>query len=164
MGYRSSFATKYSASISTRLESLAREQTDAALAPAMRLLFIAAITISLTFVWTEQSLGIGDDIEFACREYLQDGEVAETPQQQADYDRCLERARQRGAAHAEGPFQPWQAIWQCNDVRVTITSRSPVEIEYDLGGMIWGGSRITVVHGNLFFNGWPCVPLRPVGY
>ena len=36
--------------------------------------------------------------------------------------------------------------------------------EYDLGGMIWGGSRFTVVRGNLFFNGRPCVPLRPVGY
>jgi hypothetical protein len=62
------------------------------------------------------------------------------------------------------PFRPWQEVWQCNDVRVTITSRSPEEIEYDLGGMIWGGSRLTVVRGNLFFNGRPCVPLRPVGY
>jgi hypothetical protein len=53
---------------------------------------------------------------------------------------------------------------QCDDVRVTITSRSPAEIEYDFSGMIWGGSRITVVRGNLFFNGRPCVPLRPVGY
>ena len=62
------------------------------------------------------------------------------------------------------PFRPWQEVWQCNDVRVTITSRSPEEIEYDLGGMIWGGSRFTVVRGNFFFNGRPCVPLRPVGY
>jgi hypothetical protein len=62
------------------------------------------------------------------------------------------------------PFRPWQDVWQCNDVRVTITSRSPEEIEYDLGGMIWGGSRFTVVRGNLFFNGRPCVPVRPVGY
>jgi len=30
--------------------------------------------------------------------------------------------------------------------------------------MIWGGSRFTVVRGNLFFNGRPCVPLQPVGY
>jgi hypothetical protein len=52
------------------------------------------------------------------------------------------------------PFRPWQEVWQCNDVRVTITSRSPEEIEYDLGGMIWGGSRITVVRGN-FYNRWP---------
>src|SRR5262244_936916 len=60
------------------------------------------------------------------------------------------------------PFRPWQDVWQCNDVRVTVTSRSPEEIEYDLGGMIWGG-RFTVVRGNLFFNGRSCVPLRPVG-
>jgi hypothetical protein len=62
------------------------------------------------------------------------------------------------------PFRPWQEVWQCNDVRVTVTSRSPEEIEYDLGGMVWGGSRFTVVRGNFFFNGRPCVPLRPVGY
>jgi hypothetical protein len=35
---------------------------------------------------------------------------------------------------------PWQAVWQCNDVRVTVTSRSPEEIEYDLGGMIWAAA------------------------
>jgi len=62
------------------------------------------------------------------------------------------------------PFRPWQEVWQCNDVRVTVTARDPFSIEYDLGGMIWGGSRFTVVRGNLFFNGRPCVPLRPVGY
>src|SRR5262249_53121364 len=50
------------------------------------------------------------------------------------------------------PFRPWQEVWQCNDVRVTVTSRSPEEIEYDLGGMIWGGSRFTGGRGNLFFN------------
>jgi hypothetical protein len=40
------------------------------------------------------------------------------------------------------------APWQCNDVRVTVTSRSPDEIEYDLGGMIWGGSRFAVIRGH----------------
>jgi len=34
----------------------------------------------------------------------------------------------------------WQAIWQCNDIHVTVTSRQPEEFEYDLGGSIWGGS------------------------
>src|SRR5215831_824935 len=61
-------------------------------------------------------------------------------------------------------FQPWQQIWQCNDVRVTITARDPFSVEYDLGGMIWGGSRFTVIKGELFVNGRPCLPLRPVGY
>lgn len=61
-------------------------------------------------------------------------------------------------------FQPWQQIWQCNDVRVTITARDPFSVEYDLGGMIWGGSRFTVIRGELFFNERPCLPLRPVGY
>jgi hypothetical protein len=30
-------------------------------------------------------------------------------------------------------FQPWQRIWQCNDIRVTVTARDPFSIEYDLG-------------------------------
>jgi hypothetical protein len=53
----------------------------------------------------------------------------------------------------------WQAIWQCNDIHVTVTSRQPEEIEYDLGGSIWGGSRFTVVRGNLYFNSRPCYQL-----
>jgi len=64
------------------------------------------------------------------------------------------------STYAQG-FWPWQAIWQCNDIRVTITSRSSEEVEYDLGGSVWGGSRFTVVRGNLFFNGRPCASLRP---
>ena len=33
-------------------------------------------------------------------------------------------------------FRPWQQVWQCNDIRVTITVRDPDAIEYHLGGMI----------------------------
>ena len=36
-------------------------------------------------------------------------------------------------------FRPWQQVWQCNDIRVTITGRDPFSVEYDLGGTIWGG-------------------------
>jgi hypothetical protein len=61
-------------------------------------------------------------------------------------------------------FRPWQQVWQCNDIRVTITARDPFSVEYDIGGMIWGGSRFTVIKGDLFFNGRPCLPLQPVGY
>ena len=61
-------------------------------------------------------------------------------------------------------FQPWQQVWQCNDIRVTVTGRDPYSVEYDIGGMIWGGSRFTVVKGQMFFNDRPCLPLRPVGY
>ena len=42
-------------------------------------------------------------------------------------------------------FQPWQQVWQCNDIHVTITGRDPFSVEYDIGGMIWGGSRFTVI-------------------
>jgi hypothetical protein len=61
-------------------------------------------------------------------------------------------------------FRPWQQVWQCNDIRVTVTARDPFSVEYDLGGTIWGGSRFTVVKGELFFNGRPCLPLQPAGY
>jgi len=59
-------------------------------------------------------------------------------------------------------FQPWQEVWQCNDIRVTVTGREPYVIEYDLGGTIWGGSRFTMVKGQLYFNSRPC--LRLGGY
>ena len=29
-------------------------------------------------------------------------------------------------------FRPWQEVWQCNDIRLTVTGRAPFEIEYDL--------------------------------
>jgi hypothetical protein len=61
-------------------------------------------------------------------------------------------------------FRPWQQVWQCNDIRVTITGRDPFSVEYDLGGTIWGGAHFTVVKGQLFFNERPCLSLQPVGY
>ena len=61
-------------------------------------------------------------------------------------------------------FQPWQQVWQCNDIRVTVTGCDPYSVEYDLGGTIWGGARFTVVKGQLFFNGRPCLAYGPVGY
>src|SRR6516164_6433029 len=60
-------------------------------------------------------------------------------------------------------FRPWQQVWQCNDIRVTVTARDPFSIEYDLGGTIWGGAHFTVVKGQLFFNERPCLPWRPAG-
>jgi hypothetical protein len=58
-------------------------------------------------------------------------------------------------------FRPWQEIWQCNDIRVTVTMRDPNVIEYDLGGTIWGGSHFAKpLNGPLYFNGRPCLPLR----
>jgi hypothetical protein len=44
-------------------------------------------------------------------------------------------------------FRPWQQVWQCNDIRVTVTARDPFSIEYDLGGTIWGGGHFTVIKG-----------------
>ena len=61
-------------------------------------------------------------------------------------------------------FRPWQQVWQCNDIRVTVTARDPFSIEYDLGGTIWGGGHFTVIKGALYFNERPCLPLQPIGY
>jgi len=58
-------------------------------------------------------------------------------------------------------FQPWQRIWQCNDIRVTETVMQPGVVNYDLGGTIWGGSQFTlnIERGYLYFNGRLCVRL-----
>ena len=47
-----------------------------------------------------------------CRQYLQDGEVAETPEQKADYDRCIKepRARVTVAPPYQGP-PPIGWVW-----------------------------------------------------
>ena len=55
------------------------------------------------------------------------------------------------------------AVWQCNDIRVTVTARDPFSIEYDLGGTIWGGGHFIVIKGAFYFNERPCLPLQPVG-
>jgi hypothetical protein len=57
-------------------------------------------------------------------------------------------------------FQPWQHVWQCNDVRVTVTFNPGGIVTYDLAGTIWGGSQFTHTRDFLYFNGRPCAPLR----
>jgi hypothetical protein len=91
------------------------------------------------------------------RRHLQDGEVAEDKQQQADYYRCVDRAPKRVQ------FRPWNAVWQCNDIRVTQINPAPGIVRYDLGGTIWGGSQfvLNLNNGALFFNGRACQPVRP---
>jgi len=42
--------------------------------------------------------------------------------------------------------------------------RAEWTVEYDLGGTIWGGARFTIVKGQLFFNGRPCLPVLPAGF
>jgi|SRR6516162_6567349 len=53
-------------------------------------------------------------------------------------------------------FRPWQQVWQCNDIRVTVTKVAPNDMEYDIGGTIWGGSRFfKPAFGPLHMNGRP---------
>ena len=51
----------------------------------------------------------------------------------------------------------WQAIWQRNDIRVTVTAREEWTVEYDLGGTIWGGSRFAIVKGPVVLQ-WTALP------
>ncbi len=71
-------------------------------------------------------------------------------------------ARADDEARSE-PRQPMYMVWQCNDVRVTI-SEGPEGVLYDLGGSIWGGSqfffRVRGYFPELLFNGRPCLQLR----
>jgi hypothetical protein len=53
-------------------------------------------------------------------------------------------------------FQPMQWVFQCNDIRATITWRERDVWEYDLGGSIIGGSRFVQAREGLYFNGRPC--------
>jgi hypothetical protein len=62
-------------------------------------------------------------------------------------------------------FRPTQQIWQCNDIRITVTNPSPGVVNYDIGGTIWGGINFTAVYsigpdGGLFLRGVPCARLR----
>jgi hypothetical protein len=100
-------------------------------------------------------------ITFGAAMLIHDARAQETDActQEGTREYCEEKAPKP----ARYQFRPWQAIWQCNDISVTVTSRQPEEIEYDLGGSIWGGSRFNVVRGALYFNGRPCFPLRPIG-
>jgi hypothetical protein len=59
------------------------------------------------------------------------------------------------------PFRPWQIVWQCNDVTVTVTSNAPGDVEYILSGTLWMQNRFTWIKDNLYFNGRPCMPLQP---
>jgi hypothetical protein len=95
--------------------------------------------------------------EPACREYLQDGEVAETPEQKEEYAHCMQNLKPKPVR-----FRPWRQVWQCNDIRIVEFSNREGLIEYDLTGTIWGGSQFArdLMRDRLFFNGRPCVPLR----
>jgi hypothetical protein len=59
-------------------------------------------------------------------------------------------------------FQPWQEAWQCNDLRVTVTSPAPGIINYDIAGTIWGGINFTFngPQHQLYKGAWPCVFVR----
>ena len=66
-------------------------------------------------------------------------------------------------------WRPWQQVWQCNDIRLTVTSRTEGLIEYDVAGSIWGGSQFAVDFRRRFagsgteayyFNGRPCARLQ----
>ena len=62
-------------------------------------------------------------------------------------------------------FRPSQQIWQCNDIRITLTNSAPDVVNYDISGTIWGGINFTAVYsvgpdGGLFLRGVPCERLR----
>jgi hypothetical protein len=84
---------------------------------------------------------------------------------------CRPCESDRECSEGRGPrpkpvaWRPWQQIWQCNDIRLAVTSRDQGLIEYDVSGTIWGGSRFAVdfrprsggPEGAYWFNGRPCV-------
>jgi hypothetical protein len=66
---------------------------------------------------------------------------------------------------APARFRPSQQIWQCNDIRITVTNPQPGVVNYDIGGTIWGGINFTAVYSlgpnaGLYLRGVPCARLR----
>jgi hypothetical protein len=88
------------------------------------------------------------------------------PEEAAAFDRCMrERNAPKSPARVTVRFRPWQQVWQCNDIRVTVTERAPGDMEYDIGGTIWGGSRFfKPALGPLHMNGRPCAFIGKAGY
>jgi hypothetical protein len=88
----------------------------------------------------------------------------------AEYNVCVNREwEKRQQEPLEKPplpsprpvrFRPTQQVWQCNDLRVTVTQTAPFTWNYDIGGTIWGGINFTSDGPNLYLRGIPCVPLR----
>jgi hypothetical protein len=64
-----------------------------------KLLLASALAIASTTAHAQTA------IEPKCRDYLQDGEIAETAEQQAAYDRCIRRES------ASGNGEPRTASW-----------------------------------------------------
>jgi hypothetical protein len=89
---------------------------------------------------------------------------AQRDEELKDIENCIKQNQPKPAAAS---WRPWQQVWQCNDIRMTITSQTQGLIEYDLGGSIWGGSRFAVDFrrdpwGKYWFNGRPCVQIAGV--
>jgi hypothetical protein len=123
-----------------RAEPTARQQCEADL-------------LGHTVSKADRAQELADIKECVCfKEHAQDGEALETPEQQDGYDRCMGKQPR----HAALRFQSMQWVFQCNDIRATITWRGRDVWEYDLGGSIIGGSRFVQTRDGLAFNGRPC--------
>lgn len=66
-----------------------------------KLLLASALAIASTTAHAQTA------IEQKCRDYLQDGEIAETAEQQAAYDRCIRRESAAAARVTVNPAASW---------------------------------------------------------
>src|SRR5262245_33520642 len=59
-------------------------------------------------------------------------------------------------------WRPWQEIWQCNDLRVTVTGNAPGMVNYDIAGSVWGGINFTFdgPRHQLYTGQWQCALVR----
>ena len=83
-------------------------------------------------------------------------DLHDTPaERRANIAECLEQHRPKPRPVA---FRPWQEVWQCNDLRVTVTSNAPGMVNYDIAGSIWGGINFTFdgPRHQLYKGAWPC--------
>ena len=77
---------------------------------------------------------------------------------------CRPCKSDRECREGRGPrpvrFRPTQQVWQCNDLRVTVTQTAPFTWNYDIAGTIWGGINFTSDGPNLYLRGVPCIALH----
>ena len=142
-----------------------------------RHILAAAVIAGFTGTLTACQMHAYADGGDVCREYLQDREIAETPEQQAAYDKCMKERTVKGLALKGLARRPPVTTWQCGAVilqyetisgpgwyRTTYRVINPDAISYDRS---YGPPRYFVewtgVDGRgemLTLNGWPCQPAR----
>jgi hypothetical protein len=149
----------------------------------VRIMPLLALMLFGTIIGAHAGQGIEDGVpchDFSGKEHDRCVKVTSHCQRTCKYDEPFENEQARACYYTctrdwdvseqakpkPAAFRPWRMIWQCNDIRITMSGPRPNVIVYDLGGTIWGGSQFTQAPDGpyglpvLYFNGRPCQLLK----